>query len=219
MELGAQRGCCSWILDSTESHLVLILFFIYLFIFLRRITLRFFRWILHRYSCKSTNMPIKLGLLGEITAQTKVFTEELTWLNCRLSGSGVHVYLPLHWCTSLGSIEYSLLWLSSSAHIAQDRAANMGKKGFSEGMRGERAVNTTARMGNPLSTFPGDWRFRMLGQKAVNTVKNGGYLVYGKMFWMFCFFPRDSWMILNLWLIRNHEQRAVNSQDLHHLQP
>lgn len=63
----------------------------------------------------------------------------------------------------------------------------------------------------------------MLGQKAVNTVKNGGYLVYGKMFWMFVclffFFPRDSWMILNLWLVRNHEQRAVNSQDLHHLQP
>lgn len=63
----------------------------------------------------------------------------------------------------------------------------MGKKGFSEGMGGERAVKTTARVGNPLSTFPGDWRFRMLGQKAVNTVKNGGYLVYGKMFWMFCF--------------------------------
>lgn len=65
----------------------------------------------------------------------------------------------------------------------------MGKKGFSEGMGGERAVKSTARVGNPLSTFPGDWRFRMLGQKAVNTVKNGGYLVYGKMFWMFvCLF-------------------------------
>lgn len=73
-------------------------------------------------------------------------------------------------CTSarhFGSIEYSLLWLSPSAHVAQDRAANMGKKSFSEGMGGGRAVKTTARVGNTLSALPGDWKFRMLGQKEV----------------------------------------------------